>query len=67
MDENARQLNKAMEELGEDKRELAGLYLDRITQMQNLFEFAQVMINAILAQVSEPTMLPLELPSEEEA
>lgn len=66
MDSNARQLNMAMEELGEDKRELAELYLNRISQMKNLFEFAQMMINAILAQVSEPGVA-LEVPGEEEA
>ncbi|MFN8378520.1 MAG: helix-turn-helix domain-containing protein [Anaerolineae bacterium] len=65
MDENARQLNKAMEELGDDKRELADLYLERISQMRNLFEFAQMMITAILAQVSDGGS-PLEMPHEEE-
>lgn len=53
MDENARHLNKVMEELNDDKRELAALYLERIAQMKTLFEFAQMMITAILAQVSE--------------
>ena len=67
MDENARQLNATMGELSEDKQELAALYLERITQMQNLFEFAQMMITAILAQVSDGGLPPLELPSEERA
>jgi DNA-binding transcriptional regulator GbsR (MarR family) len=64
MDENARQLNKAMEDLSEDKREQAALYLERISQMQNLFEFAQMMITAILAQVSDTGAPALELPNE---
>lgn len=67
MDENARRLNGAMEELGEDKRELAALYLERITQMRNLFEFAQLMITAILAQVSESGSPVLELHDEDQA
>jgi DNA-binding transcriptional regulator GbsR (MarR family) len=66
MDENARQLNKAMEDLSEDKREQAALYLERISQMQNLFEFAQMMITAILAQVSDTGAPALELPNEEQ-
>lgn len=65
MDENARRLNGAMEELGEDKRELADLYLERISEMRNLFEFAQMMITAILAQVSDGDS-PLEVPHKEE-
>jgi DNA-binding transcriptional regulator GbsR (MarR family) len=67
MDENARHLNKAMEELSDEKREQAALYLERISQMQNLFEFAQMMITAILAQVSDTGAPALELPGDEPA
>jgi HTH-type transcriptional regulator, glycine betaine synthesis regulator len=60
MDDNARKLNHAMDELTEEERQLAGLYLERIAHMQGLFQFAQVMIEAILDQVHES---PDEMPA----
>ncbi len=60
MDANARKLNLAMDELPEDQRELADLYLERIAQLQGLFQFAQFMIEAILEQVSDaPDDVPM--------
>jgi HTH-type transcriptional regulator, glycine betaine synthesis regulator len=53
MEQNAKQLNNAMSQLQPEERDLANLYLDRIGQMQVLFEFAQMMISAILAQTPE--------------
>lgn len=53
LQDNVRQLNSAMPNMGEDDQQRAALYLDRIQQMQVLFQFAQLMINTILAQVSD--------------
>lgn len=53
MQDNVRQLNEAMPDMNEDDRERAALFLNRIHQMQALFQFAQLMINTILAQVSD--------------
>lgn len=61
MDENVRQLNEAvalMQTAGEgenDERTIAeaGLYIQRIAQMQMLFQFAQMSIITILARVAE--------------
>lgn len=52
MEENIKSLNAAMPELSDDERKLAELYIDRINQMQGLFQFAQLMIMAILNRVS---------------
>jgi HTH-type transcriptional regulator, glycine betaine synthesis regulator len=52
MEDNAQRLSEAMPELSEKDRRLANLYMDRITQIQALFRFAQLVITSILAQVS---------------
>ena len=39
--------------MNEQDRELAQVYLERIKQMQSLFQFAQIMIVTILARVTE--------------
>lgn len=61
MDENVRQLNEAVARMqaggqGEkDQRAVAeaGLYIERIAQMQMLFQFAQMSIFTILARAAE--------------
>lgn len=53
MQENVRQLNEAMPEMSEEHRQLAELFLNRIHQMQALFEFAQLTINTILSRVND--------------
>lgn len=53
MDDNITHLMAEMESMDETDRELAQLYIERIQQMQSLFEFAQMMIVSILARVSE--------------
>ncbi|MBW4435557.1 MAG: hypothetical protein KME04_00360 [Pleurocapsa minor GSE-CHR-MK-17-07R] len=60
MDDNAKKLNHAMDELSEEERHLATLYLERISHMQGLFQFAQLMIEAILEQVHDS---PDEMPA----
>ncbi len=53
MEENIRRLHSQMDTMDEQDRELAQLYVERIKQMQGLFEFAQTIIVTILARVSE--------------
>ncbi len=59
MEDNARKLNGAMDELTPEQREQARLYLARIAQLQTLFQFAQFMIEAILEQVNESPEVPV--------
>jgi DNA-binding transcriptional regulator GbsR (MarR family) len=63
MDENVRKLAAARGDLTGDERELAALYQERIAQMQTLFQFAQLMIEAILEQVSDSPDEAPELPN----
>lgn len=50
MDSNIERLSDAMPAMSAQDRQLAELYLERITQMQALFRFAQLMITTILSQ-----------------
>ena len=52
MEENRQRISNSIADLPTDQQILARLYLDRITQMQALFRFAQLLINSILNQVS---------------
>ena len=52
MEENRQRISNSIAELPAEQQILARLYLDRITQMQALFRFAQLLINSILNQVS---------------
>ncbi len=53
MEDNIKRLQTTMETMSETDRESAQLYIDRITQMRALFQFAQMMILAILAHEEE--------------
>src|SRR5690606_22965000 len=53
MEDNIKRLQTTMETMSETDRESAQLYIDRITQMRALFQFAQMMILAILAHEDE--------------
>ncbi len=53
MNANIQRLQSAMPAMGESDQQLAELYVERIAQMQGLFQFAQMMINAILSKVAE--------------
>jgi len=53
MDDNISRLTAEMESMNEQDRELAQVYLERMKQMQSLFQFAQIMIVTILARVTE--------------
>jgi DNA-binding transcriptional regulator GbsR (MarR family) len=52
MEDNKELLAKSMEDMTEDERALVEIYMDRISQMQALFRFAQLIINSILNQVN---------------
>lgn len=51
--EDINRLNAAMERMDETQRETARLYVHRITQMQGLFQLAQMLIAAILLRVGD--------------
>lgn len=53
MEENNKLLSEALPAMGSDDRRQADLYLERISQIQTLFRFAQLVITSILARVSE--------------
>ena len=53
MEDNIRRLQTAMDDMNEENRESARLYIDRIAQMQALFRFAQMIIMTILAHEEE--------------
>ncbi|MBE2268922.1 MAG: hypothetical protein IAE80_11875 [Anaerolinea sp.] len=53
MNDNIQQLQSAMPDMDAPEREVAQVYVERIAQMQGLFQFAQLMITTILARVGE--------------
>ena len=50
MDGSTDQLNEAMKTMSDEERELAELYIERMSQLQGLFQFAQVIITSIITQ-----------------
>lgn len=50
MEENSQDLITAMSEMETEDEKIAQLYIQRMSQLQILFEFARLMINNILAQ-----------------
>lgn len=53
MEDNINRLTTEMASMSDEDREVAQVYLERIKQMQSLFQFAQIMIVTILARVTE--------------
>ncbi len=53
MEDNINRLTSEMVSMSDEDREVAQVYLERIKQMQSLFQFAQIMIVTILARVTE--------------
>jgi DNA-binding transcriptional regulator GbsR (MarR family) len=53
MNDNLQRLQNAMPAMSEADQQVAQVYVERILQMQGLFQFAQMMIMAILAKVAE--------------
>jgi DNA-binding transcriptional regulator GbsR (MarR family) len=53
LQDNMNLLFDAMPRMSADDKEVAELYVERITQMQTLFRFAQLVITSILARVAD--------------
>lgn len=53
MEDNRKRLSTALDNMSDEDRQQALLYLDRISEMQGLFRFAQLMITTILSRVSD--------------
>jgi HTH-type transcriptional regulator, glycine betaine synthesis regulator len=53
MDEHTRQLHATMSTMGEEQRQTAAVYIDRMAKLQSLFRFAQTLIATIVAQTSD--------------
>ncbi|MGB7338538.1 MAG: helix-turn-helix domain-containing protein [Phototrophicaceae bacterium] len=53
MDGSTDQLNEAMKTMSDEERELAELYIERMSQLQGLFQFAQVIITSIITQFDD--------------
>jgi len=53
MQDNIDRLTEAVGEMDEEDRHLAEVYIDRITRMQALFRFAQVIITTVFARASD--------------
>jgi DNA-binding transcriptional regulator GbsR (MarR family) len=53
MDDNIRRLKAEIPTLTDEQRQTAAVYMERMEQMRVLFEFARMMIQAVLAQVGD--------------
>lgn len=53
LDDNSGQLKDGMKEMSDEERELAELYIERMHQLQGLFQFAQVIITSIINQFDD--------------
>jgi DNA-binding transcriptional regulator GbsR (MarR family) len=52
MEGNSAQLMKTIEQMSDEERSLAEVYIQRMSQMQVMFRFAQMVITNLLSQVS---------------
>ncbi len=53
LDENNEQLQNSIETMSEEEAELASLYIERMNQLQALFQFAQMIINSVINQFDD--------------
>jgi hypothetical protein len=53
MDDNISRLTAELASMNEQDKELAQLYLERIKQIQSLFQFAQVIFVTVLTRTAE--------------
>ena len=53
MQDHTAHLTKAMDEMAMDEQVTAKLYIERMTQLQDLFRFAQLIIQTVLAQADD--------------
>lgn len=51
--ENIDRLNKALPQMNEAEKQLGEVYIERITQMQTMFKFAQMLIVSLLARIGD--------------
>lgn len=56
MDDNIRRLTSAIPSMNTEDGEMAQIYIERITQIQSLFRFAQLVISTILGRVGDMDM-----------
>lgn len=53
LDENNEQLQKSVMSMSEEEAELASLYIERMNQLQALFQFAQMIMNSVINQFDD--------------
>jgi DNA-binding transcriptional regulator GbsR (MarR family) len=53
LEENLQRLNVSLSEMNEAEKELAAVYIERITHMQTMFRFAQTLIASILTRLTD--------------
>jgi DNA-binding transcriptional regulator GbsR (MarR family) len=53
MQENIERLNESMPQMNETEKEVADVYIDRISHMQTTFRFAQTLIASILTRLTD--------------
>jgi DNA-binding transcriptional regulator GbsR (MarR family) len=53
MEENINRLTQAMETMNAEEKQIASVYIERISKMQALFRFAHLIISAILLRLEE--------------
>ncbi len=53
MQENIERLNVSMPDMNDAEKELAAVYIDRISHMQTMFRFAQTLISSILSRLTD--------------
>lgn len=53
LDENNEQLRKSVDAMSEEEAELAQLYIERMNQLQALFQFAQMIMNSVITQFDD--------------
>jgi DNA-binding transcriptional regulator GbsR (MarR family) len=59
--DNVVRLSKSMEQMDEHDQKVAGLYLERIVQIQALFQFAQMIMTTILSRDFEDMPKQLDI------
>ncbi len=53
MQENIERLNRSLDDMNEAEREVATVYIERISHMQTMFRFAQTLIGSILTRLTD--------------
>lgn len=53
LDDNSEQLKDSMKKMSDEEKELAELYIERMHQLQGLFQFAQVIVTSIINQFDD--------------